>query len=232
MNQPGYTNSENVPVVSEAKQAESYEKLVHLANCEPTLTAFHLFHEIDEASRTGFQSGVLRFDFSERDAAAASPNSVQHAIRTDNGSCSGGVWRTLGSFLYSNTEVVPDYTGFPYADRRPYAVATVSGGGRYVKLDAGEAFAYAITFKNGSQSSSKSGAAPTTSAAVKIPAGFGTGTATVVLKADVNPSRASTLTLALGPAGTKSLAGKVNGHKAKVKPKTHKKKTPRKKTHR
>ena len=77
---PGYTNSENVPVVSEAKQAEDYEKLVHLANCEPTLTAFHIFHEIDESDRTGFQSGVLRVDFSERDSALSTPSSVQHAV--------------------------------------------------------------------------------------------------------------------------------------------------------
>ena len=56
----GYANNENVPAITEAKQAEDYEKLVHLANCEPTLTAFHFFHEIDESDRAGFQSGVLR----------------------------------------------------------------------------------------------------------------------------------------------------------------------------
>src|ERR1035437_6928699 len=111
---PGYTNMENIPVVSEAKQAEDYEKLVHLANCEPTLTAFHIFHEIDEADRTGFQSGVLRVDFSARDSALSTPNSVQHAVKADNGGCAGGVWQTLGSFLYASNAVVPLYKTFPY----------------------------------------------------------------------------------------------------------------------
>ena len=208
-NRAGYANNENVPVVSESKQAEDYDKLVHIANCEPTLTAFHLFHLIDESDRTGFQSGVLRFDFSERESARATANSVQHAITADNGSCSGGAWGTLGTFLYSNSEVVPDYKGFPYAGRQPYAVMTVSGGGRYVKLDAGEAFTYAIAFKNGSLSSNASGAAPTTNATAKIPAGFGTGAATIAIKADMNPSRTSTVALALGPNGTKSTAGLV-----------------------
>ena len=198
---PGYTGNENVPIVSEAKQAEDYEKLVHIANCEPTLTAFHIFHQIDEADRGGFQSGVLRVDFSERDSALATPNSVQHAIKADAGSCAGGAWGTLGTFLYSTSEVVPDYKGFPYTDRRPFAATTLSGGGKYVKLDAGEAFSYAITFKSGSQSSKAKGAAPTTSAAVKVPTGFGSGTATIVLKADVNPSRTSTVTLSLGASG-------------------------------
>ena len=175
--------------ISEAKQAEDYEKLVHLANCEPTLTDFHIFHEIDESDRTGFQSGVLRVDFSERDSALATPNSVNHAIKTDNGSCAGGVWQTLGSFLYSSSAVVPDYKTFPYQGAQPLAATTVSGGGKYVTLDAGEGFTYSIVFKNGSQSANASGAAPRTTATVKIPTGFGAGTATIVLKAEMNPAR-------------------------------------------
>ncbi len=208
----GYTGSENVPVVSEAKQAENYEKLVHIANCEPSLTALHIFHQIDESDRGGFQSGVMRADSSERDSALAPLNSLQHAIKADNGSCSGSVWGKLGTFLYSTTEVVPDYKGFPYAERLPYAATTVSGGGKYIRLDAGEAFSYAITFKNGSQSSNASGAAPNTNATVKIPTG--SDTASIVLKADMNLSRTSTVTLSLGSSGDKS----VKGH-GKPKPK-------------
>lgn len=214
----GYTGSENVPVVSEAKQAEDYEKLVHLANCEPTMTALHIFHEIDESDRGGFQSGVLRVDFGERDSALATPNSIQHAIGSDNGSCSGGVFGTLGGFLYSNREVVPDYKGFPYADREPYAAATTSGGGLYLALDAGEAFTYAITFKNGTQTASANGSAPKTNATAKIPAGFGAGTATVVLKADMNPARTSTVTLQLGGDQSKA-KGKSKAPKKPKKPK-------------
>src|SRR5690348_14612928 len=192
--QPGYVHSENVPVVSEDKQADDYAKLVHLSNCEPTLTDFHIFHEIDESDRTGFQSGVLHVDSSER----ASAQSVKQAIAADNGQCSGGVWQTLGSFLYSTNAVVPVYKTFPYAAPQPYAAKTVSGGGIYLALQAGEGFTYTATFKNGSQTANASGAAPRTTATVKVPAGFGTGTATIVLKAETNASRTSTVTLQLG----------------------------------
>jgi hypothetical protein len=198
-NLPGYVNAENVPVIGEAKQAEDYEKLVHLANCEPTLTAFHIFHLIDESDRGGFQSGVLHVDFSERPAAVSLPSSVQHAIKADNGSCPGGAWQTLGSFLYSTTAVVPDYKTFPYQGQQPYAAATVSGGGKYIALDAGEGFTYTVTFKSGSQTANASGVATRTASAVKIPTGFGSGTATVVLKAEMNPARTTTVALNLGP---------------------------------
>jgi hypothetical protein len=197
----GYMNAENVPAISEAKQAEDYEKLVHLANCEPTLTDFHIFHAIDEADRTGFQSGVLRIDFSERDAALATPFSINHAITADNGACAGGVWQTLGTFLYSSSAVVPDYKTFPYQGAQPLAATTVSGGGKYVKLDAGEGFTYSIAFRSGSLTANASGAAPRTNATVKVPAGFGAGTATIVLKAETNPSRTSTVSLGLAAGG-------------------------------
>ncbi len=216
---PGYFNNENVPVISDAKQAEDYEKLVHLANCEPTLTAFHIFHEIDEADRGGFQSGVLRIDFGERMAALSTPNSVQHAILADNGSCPGGVWQTLGNFLYSTSAVVPDYKTFPYQAQQPYAATTVRGGGKYVALDAGEGFSYALTFKSGGQTANASGDAPRMNATVKIPTGFGSGTATIVLKAEMNSARTSMVTLSLG-AGNQS--GGSGGH-GKKPPKPKKK---------
>jgi hypothetical protein len=188
-----YADSENVPTIDEATQADDYEKLVHLANCEPTLTTFDIFHEIDESDRAGFQSGVLRADSSVRPAALSLPSS----ILSDNGSCSGGVWQTLGSFLYSTSAVVPRYQAFPYQARQPFAVTTVSGGGKYVVISAGEGFTYAITFKRGSQRAYAHGAAPRTMTTVKIPLGFGTGTATIVLRAEMNPARTSTVTLAL-----------------------------------
>jgi hypothetical protein len=144
---------------------------------------------------------------------------VQHAIVADNGACSGGVWQTLGSFLYSNAAVTPDYKAFPYQGAQPYAATKVSGGGKYVALDAGEGFTYAIAFKNGSQSASAKGAAPRTNATVKIPTGFGGGTATIVLKAETNEARATTVTLKLGPASGS------NGKKP-LKPK-HKPKKPK-----
>jgi hypothetical protein len=195
---PGYFNTENVPVIDEAKQAQDYEKLVRLADCEPTLTDFHIFHEIDEADRTGFQSGVLRVDFSERPSATDPANSVQHAIAADKGSCSGGVWQTLGSTLFSTTAVVPLYKTFPYQSPKPFAALTISGGGKYVALQAGEGFTYSITFKAGKKKTSPvTGTAPRMVGSVKVPTGFGKGSAVIVLKAETNPSRTSTVTLAL-----------------------------------
>ena len=195
----GYINSENVPVITEAKQAQDYEKLVHLANCEPTLTAFHIFHEIDEADRTGFQSGVLRVDFSERPSATDPTNSVQHAIAADKGQCSGGVWQTLGSFLYSSSAVAPLLQDVPVpgcraARRRRRSAAAASTS----SLQAGEGFTYAIVFRSGKHVSKPvTGSAPRTVATVKVPAGFGLGTAVIVLKAETNPARTSTVTLNL-----------------------------------
>ena len=200
---PGYTGTENVPTVTEAQQAIDYEKLVHLANCEPTLSAFNIFHEIDEADRTGFQSGVLRIDpsaplgFSERPSATDPNNSVQHAMAADGGVCKGGVWQTLGSFLYSKTAVNPLYKTFPYQNPQPLASKTISGGGIYVALQAGEGFTYQITFKNGTKTQTATGAAPKTTATAKVPTGFGSGTATIVLTAETNTSRQSTVTLDL-----------------------------------
>ncbi len=193
----GYTNSENVPTIDEAKQAQDYEKLVHLADCEPTLTDFHIFHEIDEADRLGFQSGVLRVDGSERPSATDLTNSVQHAIAADKGACSGGVWQTLGATVFSPTAVVPRFKTFPYANPKPFATLTLSGGGRYVSLQAGEGFSYVATFTAGQKTKRVPGRAPRTLGSIKVPAGFGQGSVTIVLTAETNPSRTSTVTLPL-----------------------------------
>ena len=194
----GYTGTENVPIVSEAQQAINYEKLVHLANCEPTLSAFNIFHEIDEQDRAGIQSGVLRLNFDERPSATDPVNSVQHAMKADGGSCQGGVWQQLGDFNYVKLGVDPDYKTFPYKDPQPYVAKTISGGGIYLALSAGEGFTYQVTFKSGSNTQTANGSAPKTSATVKVPAGFGTGTATVVLTAEMNSGRQQTVTFDLG----------------------------------
>src|SRR5207249_2166535 len=94
----GYTGVENIKdPIDEATQAQDYAQLVHLANCEPTLTAFHFFHEIDESDRTGFQSGPLRTTGEERDAAAG----IQQAIAADAGACTGksASWRHATTVL-------------------------------------------------------------------------------------------------------------------------------------
>ncbi len=202
-NRPGYVNNENVPTIDEGKQARIYEKLVHLANCEPTLTAFHIFHEIDEADRTGFQSGVLRVTGEERPSAADPGNSVQHAISADGGACTSPIWGKYGSFWFSNTAVVPLYDSVgegqtPYVTKHPYASLTKSGGGTYVLMQAGEGFSYMLTFMKGKKTATKSGSAPKTVATAKVPAGFAKGSVLVKLTAETNSARTSSVTLALG----------------------------------
>ncbi|HEY8027921.1 MAG TPA: hypothetical protein VIE38_00275 [Gaiellaceae bacterium] len=200
-NLPGYQNAENVPTISEAQQAIDYEKLVRLADCEPTLTDFHIFPMLDEFDRTTLlQSGVLRLDFSERPSATDPNNSVQHAIGADQGSCSGGVWATLGNFLYSTSAVVPDYNAFPYQSPQPYAAKEIVGGGIYIAMDAGEGFTYSIKFALGSQTATVTGATARgkTTATAKAPTGLGSGTATVTLAAAVDSGRTSTATVQLG----------------------------------
>ncbi len=176
---PGYTNVENVPPIDESAEASYYAQLVHLSNCEPTLTAFHFFHEIDESDRTGFQSAVLRVTGEERPAAQG----VAAAIAQDGGTCKGklAAWRHA-------TKVIGGR-----------AARIVSGGGLYVQLGADEGFTYTIVFgKKGKSPVKVTGAAPLMTATVKIPTGFGTGaTATVQLAAEANPSRTSSVTVAL-----------------------------------
>ena len=151
-------------VSREAKQAEDYEKLVHLANCEPTLTAFHIFHEIDESDRGGLpERRSPRRLQRVATSALATPFSVQHAIVADNGACSGGVWQTLGSFLYSTERGrarLPDASriraGSPMRRRQSAAAASTS------RSHAGEGFTYThhVQERRAGAASAK-GAAPT-----------------------------------------------------------------------
>jgi hypothetical protein len=180
---PGYVGVENVPPVDETAQAQYYAQLVHLANCEPTLSAFHFFHEIDEADRgTGFQSGPLRTTGEERDSAAG----IQQAILADAAQCKGklAVWHHTTMVLGAAASL------------------TKSGGATYVSLGAAEGFTYSVSFARPGAGKKavkaalvKTGAAPQTVASVKIPTGYGGGVATVKFAAEANPSRITTKTL-------------------------------------
>ena len=176
---PGYTNAENVPPIDEATQASDYAQLVHLSNCEPTLTAFHFFHVIDESDRTGFQSGVLRATGEERPSAQA----IAGAIAADGGACKGklATWR--------HATVVAGAK----------ATRTVSGGGVYLSLSAQQGFTFTATIsKKGKPTVKLTGKAPAMFVSVKLPAGYGTGAkATVQFAAEVNPARTTSVNLPL-----------------------------------
>jgi hypothetical protein len=176
---PGYTNTENVPTIDEATQALYYAQLVHLSDCEPTLTAFHFFHIVDEYDRTGFQSGVERVTGEERPAAQA----IAGAIAQDAGTCKG----KLATWRHSMTVVGAN------------ATRTVSGGGVYLTLNAQQGFTFTATIKKkGKKALTLTGKAPSMFATVKLPTGYGNGaTAVVHFAAEVNPARTSLLTLSL-----------------------------------
>lgn len=86
-----YRGRENVRLVSEARQAQIYGELVHIANCDPSIQSLNYFHLDDEADRDRFQSGLFRADRSMRPAGAV----VRAAIASDDGTCSGheALWR-------------------------------------------------------------------------------------------------------------------------------------------
>ena len=176
---PGYTNVENVPTIDEATQASYYAQLVHLSNCEPTLTAFHFFHIVDESDRTGFQSGVLRVTGEERPSAQA----IADAIAQDGGACKGKIATWHHSMTVDGV----------------HASRTVSGGGVYLSVGAQQGFTFTATIKKkGRRTVTLTGRAPSMYASVKLPAGYGTGsTAVVKVFAECNPARTKSLTVSL-----------------------------------
>ena len=92
-----YTGLENVPVATEAHQATVYGQLVRSAECDSSLKALFFMPFIDETSLTGFQSGLLRADGTER----PSYTTVTNAIASTGGRCVGRrvVWKHARSVL-------------------------------------------------------------------------------------------------------------------------------------
>ena len=72
----GYVGKENVPLISEAKQAVTYRDLVQRLECDPSITALHFLYLRDSTNRADFQSGLMRADGTPRPSLAA----VQAAI--------------------------------------------------------------------------------------------------------------------------------------------------------
>jgi hypothetical protein len=82
-----YTNAENVPVATEARQAVAYPLLLRWFACDSAVSDLLLFLLIDQQDLRRYQSGLLRIDGSERPSYAT----VRRAI-TQLPSC--GVRRT------------------------------------------------------------------------------------------------------------------------------------------
>ena len=92
-----YTGVENVPVTTEAHQAAVYAQLVRSSECDSSLKDLFFLPFIDETSLTGFQSGLLRADGTERPSYTA----VTNAIAATGGRCTGRrvVWKHARSVL-------------------------------------------------------------------------------------------------------------------------------------
>ncbi len=84
----GYTGAENVPVTSEAMQADVYGRLVEQAACDPDVASLSFFGYRDDGLRTGFQAGLARADGSMRPSAV----SVQAAIAGAACAVEPGIW--------------------------------------------------------------------------------------------------------------------------------------------
>ena len=68
---PLYTNTENVPVATEARQAIAYRLLLRWFACDPAVSDVLLFLLIDQPDLRRYQSGLLRLDGSKRPSYAS-----------------------------------------------------------------------------------------------------------------------------------------------------------------
>jgi hypothetical protein len=71
-----YTNSENVPVADEARQAKAYPALLRYFACDPAVADVFLFLLIDQPDLRRYQSGLLRIDGSKRPAYTSVKNAI------------------------------------------------------------------------------------------------------------------------------------------------------------
>lgn len=116
---PGYVGAENVRVVDEDTQARYYVEMIDALACDPHISELLFFLLVDERERGGrneagelvsggWQSGLVRVDWTERASFAA----VRDAIARTGGSCAGSesVWRPA-------TGVIGAKAGFKDANR-------------------------------------------------------------------------------------------------------------------
>lgn len=104
-----YTGTENVPVTTEAHQAQVYGQLVRAAVCDSSVKSLLFMPFIDETDLAGFQSGLERADGTKRPAYDA----VKSAIAATHGRCLGRqvrwspVTTVMGAHAYFRGLAVP-----------------------------------------------------------------------------------------------------------------------------
>jgi hypothetical protein len=169
-----YSGAENVPVIDEATQGSYYAQLIALMACDPNVALLNFFHAVDETSLPAWQSGVVLPDGTRR----ASFATVKEAILA-NQQCRGAVaqWR--------------------HTERLVGATASFKTLPRSFVVRAGEAFTYEVKITRPSSTRRLTGATGQGEAArdlmFKLPRlSRGSYRVNVTLRAETNPSRAST----------------------------------------
>ena len=98
-----YFGTETTPTTDEATQAQMYSDLIKLLECDGSVRSLNLFHLMDEADLSRWQSGLERVDGSHRPSYA----SVKQTIAKTKGNCQG-----QQTFWTHTTQVVSPYAAW------------------------------------------------------------------------------------------------------------------------
>ncbi len=171
-----YTGAENVPLVDEATQGTYYAQLIALMACDPSVALLNFFHAVDETSLPAWQSGVVLPDGTRR----ASYATVKEAIGA-NQQCQGK------EMQWRHTERVVGARVIFKTLPRSFVVR------------ADEGFSYEVKITRPSSTRRLTGADGQGEAArdllFKLPRlRSGTYQVKITLRAETNPTRATTFT--------------------------------------
>lgn len=86
-----YYGREVSAVTDEARQAETYSKMIRYAACDPSVRSVLIYRLMDDANLAQWQSGIMRADGTRR----PSYDSVKQTMAETGGNCSGSLrgWR-------------------------------------------------------------------------------------------------------------------------------------------
>jgi hypothetical protein len=205
--EPAYDGTaENVLPISEAQQSANHAELAEIAACDPAVKTVLWFPLIDDTGiSTGFQSGNLFADFTQKQSYAG----MKAKIASAQGNCQGGVYGVSSRWSHA-TQVIgaQGIFGGPGADPGSQPIdKPVGARGLWTSLTVSEDAAYIarllrVTGPDGGGAKAVASLTGTAKASYRpglnfklpapLPAGcyqFG-----IVLKAATNPARTTTLT--------------------------------------
>jgi hypothetical protein len=219
--EPGYDGTaENVVPISEAEQSLNYVEVAEIAACDPAVRTVLWFPLIDDTGiSTGFQSGNLFADFTEKQSYAG----MKAKIASAQGNCQGGVYGVPQRWSHT-TQVIgaQGIFGGPGTDPGSQPIDKPAGTrGLWTSLTVGEDAIYTARLQRvtGPDGDGAKTVASLTGAAkasyrpglnFKLPAPLPVGCYQfgIVVRAATNPSRTTSLTsktflvgTPTGPAG-------------------------------